>query len=89
MHLLSNAIKYNRLEGEVVASISADREQVSIATRGTGRGLCGEQIGALFQPCHRLDAEVTGTDDSGIGLVIVKQLVDDINGQVQVASTPG
>ena len=88
MNLLSNAIKYNRPAGEVVASISADREQVSIALRDTGSGLSGEQIAALFQPFNRLGAEITSTEGSGIGLVIAKQLVEAMGGSVQVSSKP-
>ncbi len=89
VNMLSNAIKYNRPEGLIAIRIKGGGDQVSISIRDTGSGLSAAQVKSLFQPFNRLGAEVTGTEGSGIGLVIVKQLVEAMGGTIQVDSQPG
>ena len=90
-NLLSNAIKYNRRGGRVrIATLVHDAEGgcvVSVAD--TGRGLSAEQLGALFQPFNRLGAEREDIEGTGIGLTIVRQLLDRMGGRIEVQSAPG
>ena len=89
VNLLSNAIKYNRPAGLIAVGIGGDSGQVSMMIRDTGNGLTPAQIDGLFQPFNRLGAEASGTEGAGIGLVIVKQLVQAMHGTIEVASKPG
>ncbi len=89
MNLLSNAIKYNRDSGAIHFSFSRDAERVTIAIQDTGFGLTGAQLDRLFEPFNRLGAESGATEGTGIGLVIVRQLVLAMNGTIDVASEPG
>jgi len=89
-NVVSNAIKYNRAGGEV--RLDAERTpdaHVVIRVQDTGIGLDPDQLARLFQPFERLGAEATGTEGTGIGLVITKRLVDLMNGTIQVASERG
>ncbi|HMC14494.1 MAG TPA: PAS domain-containing protein, partial [Albitalea sp.] len=89
INLLSNAIKYNRRGGEAqVGSTSADG-RVTLRVRDTGRGLSSEQRSHLFEPFNRLGIELEGIEGSGIGLAIVKALVDRMEGTIAVHSEPG
>jgi len=89
LNLLTNAIKYNRAGGQVIVDAAVDAGLVRLRVRDTGRGLRSEQIDQLFEPFNRLGAEGDGIQGSGIGLTIVKALVEGMGGQVGVSSVPG
>ena len=86
-NILSNAVKYNRIGGSVIVAMGGDSTRVIISIRDTGAGLSAQQIDGLFQPFNRLGAENSATEGTGIGLVIVKQLVLAMNGAIDVCST--
>ena len=93
LNLLSNAIKYNRSQGEVglraalLREGSAPRLRLSVCDQG--RGLSPEQQARLFVPFERLDADQAAIEGTGIGLAIVKRLVELMEGRVGVDSRPG
>jgi PAS domain S-box-containing protein len=91
INLLSNAIKYNRRGGR--ASLRGCREDgasgYTIRIADTGRGLGPEQVAHLFEPFNRLGAEREGIEGSGIGLVIVKVLLERMGGSIEVSSRRG
>ena len=89
INLLSNAIKYNRRGGRVVVETSSDGVEARLAVRDTGRGLSDAQIADLFEPFNRFGVEHEGIEGTGIGLTIVKTLVDGMGGRIEVASEPG
>ena len=88
LNLLSNAIKYNRPGGEVRIEVSVQAHQVSIAVHDTGHGIAPEQLDQLFKPFERLgaDPQVEGT---GLGLSLSKNLLEMMQGSLQVHSEPG
>ncbi|MGZ8261102.1 MAG: hybrid sensor histidine kinase/response regulator [Caldimonas sp.] len=89
INLLSNAIKYNRPGGRVVVEAQAARGEATLSVRDTGRGLSSEQIARLFEPFNRFGVESEGIEGTGIGLTIVKALVDGMGGRIEVESSPG
>jgi signal transduction histidine kinase/CheY-like chemotaxis protein len=98
-NLLSNAIKYNLAGGSVEVSVAHEpagadpaapaQGSIAITVTDSGPGLSAEQQARLFEPFNRLGAERTSTDGSGIGLVIVRKLVELMNGTVSVRSEVG
>lgn len=88
-HLLGNAIQYNRAGGEVALRCEAQGDEVSIEVRDTGPGLRPDQLDRLFQPFNRLGAEFSKVPGSGLGLVIVQQLLKRMQGTLHVSSTEG
>jgi len=86
LNLLSNAIKYNRRGGRVWVTAHGGPRETLLSVRDEGRGLSAEQRGQLFQPFNRLGVEHEGIEGSGIGLVIVKTLVEGMGGRVQARS---
>ncbi|MDC3954407.1 PAS domain-containing hybrid sensor histidine kinase/response regulator [Polyangium jinanense] len=88
LNLGSNAIKYNRAGGQVsfVASVTASGE-VRVTVSDTGIGIPAERQAELFQPFHRLGQETGSIEGTGIGLAIVKRLVELMGGRVGVHST--
>ena len=89
LNLLTNAVKYNRPGGQVVVESSADDGQLHLRVRDTGRGIPPEQLVHLFEPFNRLGIEGEGVEGSGIGLTIVKALVEGMGGRIGVSSQPG
>jgi CheY-like chemotaxis protein len=89
INLLANAIKYNRPHGEVVIEAEAGAHTVCLRVRDTGRGLRAEQLSHLFEPFNRLGMESQGIEGSGIGLTVVKALVEGMGGRVSASSLVG
>ncbi len=92
--LLSNAIKYNRLNGTVVVdcakSTSASTpERIRVSIGDTGAGLSPDMLPQLFQPFNRLGRERSAEEGTGIGLVMSKRLVELMGGAIGVESTVG
>ncbi|MGV8866322.1 MAG: ATP-binding protein [Janthinobacterium svalbardensis] len=90
LNLLSNALKYNRAQGQVVIDCAPHASgRVRISVRDTGVGLDAEQLALLFQPFNRLGQEGGTEEGSGIGLVVTKRLVELMDGNIGVSSAPG
>ena len=90
INLLSNAIKYNREQGAVTVTCSVSAEKrIRISVHDTGEGLTPEKIAQLFQPFNRLGQEASAEQGTGIGLVMSKQLVELMGGEIGVESTVG
>jgi signal transduction histidine kinase len=89
INLLSNAIKYNREGGTVEVSCQGGTDRVRISIRDTGPGLTPDKMTQLFQQFNRLGQESGSVEGTGIGLVVTKQLVELMGGQIGVESTVG
>ena len=94
LNLLSNAIKFTD-HGEVVLSIRVvtryeDAVVLSFSVRDTGIGISPGQVAGLFQSFSQADTSTTRRfGGTGLGLAISKRIVELMNGQVVVESTPG
>ncbi len=91
VNLLSNAIKYNRPGGrvDVQAVAGPDPAVAWVDVSDTGHGLTQAQLQQLFQPFNRLGADSGTAEGTGLGLVISRQLVQLMQGDISVRSTPG
>lgn len=91
-NLVSNAVKYTPKGGNVTVRFRAlpDAAGVELSVRDTGPGLSAEDQRRLFQKYTRLSAQPTGGEHStGLGLSIVKQLVEAMGGEVRCDSALG
>ncbi|MDI1261041.1 ATP-binding protein [Aquabacterium sp.] len=89
VNLMTNAVKYNKPGGRVMIEAQGVRSYVVITVSDTGRGLSQEQQSHLFEPFNRLGAERTSVEGTGIGLVIVKRLIDLMRGRIEISSQVG
>ena len=90
LNLLTNAIKYNSTGGRVrVIRDQTDAGLLRVGISDTGPGISTEKLKELFQPFNRLGAEFSGVEGSGIGLVITRQLIDLMEGRLEIDSKPG
>lgn len=88
-NLLSNAVKYNRDGGDVHVQLKNKDGKTLFTVEDTGIGMTEEEITRLFQDFVRIKNQKTkNITGSGLGLSIVKKLVDMYQGEVTVESTP-
>ena len=89
-NLVSNALKYSPPGEEVQVLVDRRDGQVQVAVADAGPGLSEKDRQRLFAPFQRLSAEPTGGEgSSGLGLYIVKQIVDLHEGTVDVETELG
>ena len=88
LNLLSNAIKYNRPQGVVRIASQTDATGTTLRIVDTGRGMTAQQLAHLFEPFNRLGREDSGVEGTGIGLAIVKALVERMGGSIVATSRP-
>lgn len=90
LNLMSNAVKYNKKGGSITLDFQkSDADKISIAISDTGEGISEDNLKQLFQPFNRMEAENSAVEGTGIGLTITKQLIELMNGNISVQSTPG
>ncbi len=83
LNLLGNAAKYNKSAGHVKIEcglLGDDRMKINVTD--TGPGIPANLQSQLFQPFNRLGAERSGVEGTGVGLVITKQLVEQMDGKI-------
>jgi len=91
VNLLTNACKYNRPGGHVVVEGWAEEDQTSVVIElsDDGIGMSPDDVAQLFQPFRRLAPKAESIEGTGLGLYIVKQLVERMNGGIEVHSELG
>jgi PAS domain S-box-containing protein len=89
--LVSNAIKFTPENGSVsVKFTSADDTTLTAIIEDTGIGISGEDLRKLFKPFSQLDSSLTRNFEGvGLGLYIVKEFVEMLDGSIEVESEPG
>ena len=88
-NLVSNAIKYTQPAGRIEVVVERQGESARVLVRDNGQGLSPEDVTRVFGRFQRLSAKPTGGESStGLGLSIVKKIVDLHGGEVS-AESPG
>ncbi|MBI5020149.1 MAG: HAMP domain-containing histidine kinase [Ignavibacteriales bacterium] len=89
-NLITNAIKYSHLGGGIWVTVSKRDNNIEISVKDEGPGLSDDDLKKLFQKYQRLSTQPTaGEPSTGLGLSIVRQLVEMHNGTVNVKSELG
>ena len=91
VNLLDNAVKFNRPGGSVVVACGyLDADQVHIRVSDTGIGIPSGDISRVFERFYRVDkARSRPAGGTGLGLPIVKEVVDRMGGTIAVESQLG
>ena len=94
VNLAGNALKFTQ-QGEVMIYVTrgeetADRALIECAVTDTGIGIAPEAQALLFKPFSQADTSITRKfGGTGLGLAICKQLVEQMEGQIEIESVPG
>ena len=87
-NLLSNAVKYTNAGGSVHVTTCPSAYGAEVVIADSGVGIAPEELGQIFKKFYR--ARSAGRrGGTGIGLALVKGLVDGMGGQISVQSRPG
>jgi PAS domain S-box-containing protein len=96
LNLLQNAVKFTTKPNACIQfdisskAITRDTASIEIAIRDEGIGIPENEIPTLFEPFHQVDDSSTRAfGGTGLGLTIIKALVDSMGGRIRVESVPG
>jgi PAS domain S-box-containing protein len=90
VNLVDNAIKYSPEGGEVEIRVGAENGQCRIEVADHGLGIPSSERERIFEKFYRLDPQLAGgVGGSGLGLYICRELVERMNGRLDVDSEPG
>jgi PAS domain S-box-containing protein len=94
INLLNNAVKYNKEKGQIwvaseIISIDNATKKVRVYIKDTGIGIDSENLEKIFTPFERIGAEGSSLEGTGLGLAVVKQLANLMQGKVGVSSELG
>jgi PAS domain S-box-containing protein len=83
-NLLTNALRYTPADGEILLAAEETKDFVQFTVRDTGRGIETERLGAIFDRLNAFSDKGTG-----LGLALVRRLVESLGGQIAVESRLG
>lgn len=90
INLLSNSLKYSRENKVIRISTYIKNDFMSLAVEDDGIGISKNDLDNIFNPFFRIDSEeVHRTGGAGLGLSIVKHIMDAHKGKIEVQSEPG
>jgi two-component system, NtrC family, sensor histidine kinase KinB len=83
-NLLANALRYTQPEGEILLAAEEIKDFVQFTVRDTGRGIEAERLNTIFDRFNPFSESGTG-----MGLALVRRLVESLGGQIAVESRLG
>jgi PAS domain S-box-containing protein len=88
-NLLSNAFKFSPKESEIVITVARDGHEVVTTVTDQGIGMAPEQVERIFDKFYRADASATAVSGLGLGMSLVKGIIEGHGGRIWVTSAPG
>ncbi|HEY5523755.1 MAG TPA: HAMP domain-containing sensor histidine kinase, partial [Clostridium sp.] len=89
-NLLSNSLKYSKINEEVLLTLKCENDSIIIEVKDTGIGISENDLPFIFERFYRSDkSRDKNTGGAGIGLTIVKAIVESHKGTIIVNSTLG
>lgn len=89
-NLLNNALAHTQSGDAITVGCAPQGDRVAVSVSDTGEGIAAEHLPHVFDRFYRADSSrARQTGGAGLGLAIVRQLVEAHGGEVTVTSTPG
>jgi two-component system, OmpR family, sensor kinase len=89
-NLLTNAIYYNRLQGQIFVETRVEKNSAVVTVRDTGQGISPEDLPHIFKRFYRADkSRSQAGGHSGLGLAICKAILEADGGSIDVTSEVG
>ena len=89
-NLISNAIKYSPQGGEITIGARQREDKLVAFVQDEGVGISEEELDAIFESFYRVDSSLRrSTQGAGLGLFLVKAIVQAMGGDIWVQSQPG
>jgi two-component system sensor histidine kinase MtrB len=88
-NLISNALKYSPTDSPVEIALASERHEVTMLVRDYGLGISESDRERVFEPFRRTDLSKESIPGVGLGLFIVRCIVEKHDGRIDVQSNPG
>jgi signal transduction histidine kinase len=90
INLLSNSMKFSQSIKEIAVKLSCDESTIALEVSDKGIGMTQKEITKIFDRFYRADNKIVSkTRGSGLGLTLVKHIIDAHHGRITVKSEPG
>jgi signal transduction histidine kinase len=89
INLISNAIKFNKIGGTVFVKLVTENKKIVVEVKDDGIGIKEEDLGFIFERLYRGDKSRHEIEGSGIGLTIVKSILQLHSATIEVQSKEG
>lgn len=86
INLLNNAVKYNKVEGELILKAKAEQDQLVIKISDTGLGIPEDELSKIFEKFYRVKSHRDQVPGTGLGLSVVKQIIHGHGGEINFTS---
>lgn len=87
-NLIENAIKFSNDDCVIEVSLYTQEDQIIFSVKDCGIGIPPEMHKKVFEPYYQIANLKRNTQGMGLGLPIVKKVVDDLNGEIKLESNP-
>ena len=87
-NLVENAIKYSEDNGHVCVRLTANDRHLNFSVTNSGPGIPEDLQRKVFEPYFKLSLSQKTTEGMGLGLSIVRRIVEDLNGHITLSSHP-
>ena len=86
-NLIENAFKYTHENGKISIGLSGTDKAVKMTVSDNGIGMPAEQMEHIFEPYYQISHQKQNIQGIGMGLYMVKMIVDQVKGKIKVQST--
>jgi signal transduction histidine kinase/DNA-binding NarL/FixJ family response regulator len=86
-NLIENAIKYTDVEGKININLSLSESKIKFTVKDTGFGIPEDYQKKIFEPYVHIPVNGNNNHGVGVGLSLVRTIVEDMNGKVKLNST--
>jgi DNA-binding NarL/FixJ family response regulator len=83
---VDNALRYTQVAGSVRVLLKEDGSRIKLTVEDNGIGISPEQKENIFSPYRQVSSEKRNVQGIGIGLTIVKKIVDEVKGEIVLES---
>ncbi|MDD2380857.1 MAG: hybrid sensor histidine kinase/response regulator, partial [Mariniphaga sp.] len=87
-NIIENAIKFTKSGGKIVISLSQVNDKIMFSVQDDGVGIPISQHKKIFEPYYQIGNKNTSLQGMGLGLPIVKKVIDSLDGKIVIESNP-
>jgi signal transduction histidine kinase/DNA-binding NarL/FixJ family response regulator len=87
-NLLENAVKFSNEGNSIEVILLAKHQKIQLSVKDNGIGIPIDKQQKIFEPYFQLNHQKSNTQGMGLGLPIVKKVVDDLKGEIKILSNP-
>jgi len=87
-NVIENAIKFSNNDGKIEIVLRTEDDKIYFSVKDTGIGISTDLQKKIFEPYYQINHQKTGLQGMGLGLPIVKKVVDSLGGEIRIESNP-